>query len=141
MIYSRSPRRLPHDQQLRRILKPPCDNAYEFPDSPIDPSYESTTKRCASGESTPGPVRFPRGQIVFHGIATLRLRTEEVLTALRRHSEGDWGDLLPEDAIANDLALERGGRLFSAYGLGRDRFWVITEADRLLTTVLLAEDG
>ena len=71
----------------------------------------------------------------------MRLRTEEVLTALRRHRQGDWGDLLPEDAIANDLALEQGGRLFSAYGLGRDRFWIITEADRSVTTVLMAEDG
>ena len=51
------------------------------------------------------------------GTAALRLRTEEVLTALRRHAEGDWGDLLPEDAIANDLALKHGGRLFSAYGM------------------------
>jgi len=87
-----------------------------------------------------GPVRFPLGQIVFHGNATLRLRTEEVLTALRRHGQCDWGDVFPEDAIANDLALQQGGRLFSAYGLERDRFWVITEADRSLTTVLLPDD-
>jgi len=111
------------------------------PDSSLDPSHETGGKRCAPGEVPPGPVRFPLGQIAFHGKTTLRLRTEEVLTALRRHSECDWGDLLPEDAIANSLALERGGRLFSAYGLGSDRFWVITEADHLLTTVLLAEDG
>ncbi|HYV38109.1 MAG TPA: hypothetical protein VE988_20655 [Gemmataceae bacterium] len=58
-----------------------------------------------------------------------------------RHSQGNWGDLLPEDAIAIDLALRHGGRLFSAYGLGRDRFWIITEPDRSLTSVLLAEDG
>src|SRR5271168_2911787 len=93
------------------------------------------------GELPTRLVRFSLGSIVFHANATLRLRTEEVLTALRRHSGGDWGDLLPEDAIANDLALERGGRLFSAYGLGRDRFWVVTEADRSSTTLLMAEDG
>jgi hypothetical protein len=87
------------------------------------------------------PARFPLGRIVFHANATLRLRTEEVLTALRRHGQSDWGDLLPEDAIANDLALEQGGRLFSAFGLGRNRFWVITEAGCSFTTVLLAEDG
>ena len=110
-------------------------------DRPIGPFYEPITKRCTSGESASGTVRFPLGQTVFHGKTFLRLRTEEVLTALRRHNEGDWGDLLPEDAIANDLALEQGGRLFSAYGQGRDRFWVITEADRSLTTVLLAQDG
>jgi hypothetical protein len=111
------------------------------PSIPNGLSADTGIKRCASGELPPGPARFPLGTTVFHGNATLRLRTEEVLTALRRHGEADWGDLLPEDAIANDLALEEGGRLFSAYGQGRDRFWVITEADRLLTTVLLAEDG
>ncbi|HWY87051.1 MAG TPA: hypothetical protein VNX28_10020 [Gemmataceae bacterium] len=108
---------------------------------PTDPFHESTTNRYASGESAAGPVRFSLGQTVFHGKASVRLRTEEVLTALRRHSRGDWGDLLPEDAIANDLAVKQGGRLFSAYGLGRDRFWVITEADRALTTVCMADDG
>ena len=111
------------------------------PVRPIDPSCETRTKRWDPGEMPPRPVRFPLGQTVFHGKTTLRLRTEEVLTALRRHSQGDWGDLLPEDAIANELALAQGGRLFSAFGLGRERFWVITEANRSMTTVLMAEDG
>jgi hypothetical protein len=83
---------------------------------------------------------FPLGQIVYSDNATLRLRTEEVLTALRRHAKGDWGDLLPEDSIANDLALEQGGRILSAYGFGDDRFWVITKADRSLTVVLMPND-
>jgi hypothetical protein len=101
---------------------------------------DTCTQRCGHGEASPRPLRFSLGQIAFSGNVTLRLRTEEVLTALRRHGEADWGDVFPEDAIANDLALEQGGRLFSAYGLGRDRFWVITEADRSLTTVLLPDD-
>jgi hypothetical protein len=109
------------------------------PVSPIDASC-ATADRRASGQSPLCPVRFPLGSIVVHGNPTLRLRTEEVLTALRRHSDGDWGDLLPEDAIANDQALDQGGRLFSAYGHGSERFWVITEADRRVTTVLLPED-
>jgi hypothetical protein len=70
----------------------------------------------------------------------LRLRTEEVLTALARHGQGDWGDLLPEDALANEVALAKGGRLFSAYGQGDCRFWIITESDHSLTTVLLPDD-
>jgi hypothetical protein len=111
------------------------------PVASIDTAHETRTRNCAAGKVPPGPVCFPLGQTVFHGQTTLRLRTEEVLTALSRHSQGDWGDLLPEDAIANDLALEQGGRLFSAFGSGRERFWVITDADRSLTTVLLAEDG
>jgi hypothetical protein len=111
------------------------------PGSPNDHSRETRAKRCSPSDVPPYSARFPTGEIVIHGNATLRLRTEEVLTALRRHSQGDWGDLLPEDAIANDLALECGGRLFSAYGLEPCRFWIITEADRSLTAVLLAEDG
>lgn len=88
----------------------------------------------------PSQDRFPLGQIVYTGNALSRLRTEEVLTALRRHAHGDWGDLYPEDAIANHIALQQGDRLFSAYGQGEHRFWIITEADRSMTTVLMPDD-
>ncbi len=87
-----------------------------------------------------GTVRFPLGQVAITANASLRLSTEEVWTALKRHASGDWGDLCPEDTLANDAALQHGGRLFSAYGQGVNRFWVITEADRSVTTVLLPED-
>jgi hypothetical protein len=83
---------------------------------------------------------FPLGQLAITANASTRLSTEEVLTALRRHTSGDWGDLCPEDTLANDNALAERGRLFSAYGQGDERFWVITEADRSVTTVLLPED-
>jgi hypothetical protein len=85
-------------------------------------------------------ARFPLGQVAITANASLRLSTEEVFTALKRHASGDWGDLCPEDSLANDTALQHGGRLFSAYGQGEHRFWVITEADRSVTTVLLPED-
>jgi hypothetical protein len=87
-----------------------------------------------------GPARFPLGQMAITANASLRLSTEEVLTALRRHAAGDWGDLCPEDAVANDEALRQGGRLLSAYGQGESRFWIITEADRSVTSVLMPED-
>ncbi len=86
------------------------------------------------------PVRFPLGQLAITANASLRLSTEEVMTALARHASGDWGDLCPEDAMANDAALQEGGRLLSAYGQGEERFWIITEADRSATTVLLPDD-
>lgn len=85
-------------------------------------------------------VRFSLGQTVITANASLQLATEEVLTALKRHACGDWGDLCPEDSLANDEALQHGGRLFSAYGQGDNRFWIITEADRSATTVLLPND-
>ena len=84
--------------------------------------------------------RFPLGQLVITHNASLRLATEEVLAALHRHANGDWGALCPEDTLANDMALRHGGRLFSAYGEGKTRFWVITEADRSVTTVLTPQD-
>lgn len=55
-----------------------------------------------------------------------------------RHEQGDWGDVCSEDALANENALRYGGRLLSAYRLpDGERVWVLTEADRSSTTVLL----
>jgi hypothetical protein len=85
-------------------------------------------------------ARFLLGQVAITANASLRLSTEEVYTALKRHASGDWGDLCPEDAIANDIALQQGGRLLSAYGFSQDRFWVTTLADRSRTIVLMPED-
>lgn len=87
-----------------------------------------------------GPICFPLGQVAITANASLRLSTEEVFTALKRHASGDWGDLCPEDSLANDAALQHGGRLLSAYGQGVNRIWIITEADRSVTTVLLPDD-
>jgi hypothetical protein len=85
-------------------------------------------------------ARFPLGRLLITSNASMRLSTEEVFAALRRYASCDWGDLCPEDTLANDTALLKGGRLFSAYGQGDSRFWVITDADRSVTTVLLPED-
>lgn len=62
-------------------------------------------------------------------------------TLIDRHVTGDWGNLDPSDYAQNELAVERGGRIFSAYTLlGSLRVWVITEADRSVTTVLLPSE-
>lgn len=58
-----------------------------------------------------------------------------------RHASGDWGDVSAEDKALNDQALRDGGRLLSAYGTRKNqKLWVITEADRSATTLLLPED-
>jgi hypothetical protein len=65
----------------------------------------------------------------------------DINKALERHARGDWGDLNPDDCRQNELALREGGRLFSAYIDRRDtQFYIITEADRSVTTVLLPGD-
>lgn len=60
---------------------------------------------------------------------------------IARHVTGDWGDLDEEDKAQNDAAVENGRRIFSAYQVTEDlRVWVITEADRSHTTVLLPSE-
>jgi hypothetical protein len=85
--------------------------------------------------------KFPFGQVVMTTNAMQTLRDDEVGTALADHMHGDWGDVCPEDRAANERALANGGRLFSVYHDGSGvKFWIITEADRSATTVLLPED-
>lgn len=86
-------------------------------------------------------IKFPSGRIVATRNAVARIPNDEVVHALTRHLHGDWGTLDAEDWEANEQALRRGGRLLSAYFTKQKvKFWIITEADRSATTVLLPED-
>ena len=86
-------------------------------------------------------VSFPLGQTVITPNAAASVEHADVLSALRRHASGDWGELGEEDRAANDRALVEGTRLLSAYRSSKGiRFWIITEADRSVTTILLPED-
>ena len=87
-----------------------------------------------------GP-KFSLGQLVATPNAINHIPNDEILPALTRHVRGDWGTLDKEDWDANEQALVRGGRLFSAYFSTHNvKFWIITECDRSVTTVLLPED-
>ncbi|MHB8660951.1 MAG: hypothetical protein ACYC75_03410 [Minisyncoccota bacterium] len=91
--------------------------------------------------TTPPDRRFPFGTLVITSNASGKLDKRDVIAALDRHGRCDWGDLPPEDRKENKRSLQFGGRLFSRYcGRNGVRFWVITEADRSATTVLLPED-
>jgi hypothetical protein len=59
---------------------------------------------------------------------------------LSRHSTGDWGELDAHDWNANNEALQHGARIFSSYGQGDARIWVITEADRSSTCLLRPDE-
>lgn len=85
--------------------------------------------------------KFPIGRTVITRNALSTLNPEDVDRAICRHACGDWGDLCEEDRRENEFSLDKPLRLLSAYH-DRDgiRFWVITEADRSSTTVLLPED-
>jgi hypothetical protein len=86
-------------------------------------------------------AKFPLGRLVATPGALAVLSPDEIIHALSRHLQGDWGDLDKEDRSANDRALLYGTRLLSAYhAANRTKFWLITEASRLVTTVLLPEE-
>lgn len=81
------------------------------------------------------------GRIVATPNALSRLTNEDILKGLQRHQAGDWGNLSDDDRAANDRALNDGSRILSAYEAANGtRYWIITEADRSVTTVLLPED-
>ena len=66
---------------------------------------------------------------------------QDPLAFIGRHANGDWGELDPEDRASNLYAIGRQLRLLSAYALkDGTKFWIITEADRSATTVLLPEE-
>jgi hypothetical protein len=69
------------------------------------------------------------------------LEPDEMTKMLQRHAGCDWGNCCPHDQRANDEALETGARLFSVYrSRSGAKIWVITEADRSSTTVLLPSE-
>lgn len=85
--------------------------------------------------------KFPLGQMVMTPGVRDSLSPSEMLHALRRHARGDWGDLDSEDRAANERALQEHTRLLSAYKSTTGvKFWIITEADRSVTTVLLPDE-
>ena len=90
--------------------------------------------------SLPTIPLFPAGQIVATpgALALLEQINMSPLEFLSRHLRGDWGDLCQEDKTENELSLKRGFRLLSSYQVtDSETLWVITEADRSVTTLLL----
>ncbi|EPH8972236.1 hypothetical protein VAC37_002195, partial [Neisseria gonorrhoeae] len=98
------------------------------------------------------PSLFDLGRVSM--TATVDYRAKEHLPAqlyenslyaqilLEAHRHGIWGDIPPEDAKPNQLALKPGeeGRIMSSYKIGDQKIWVVTEWDRSLTTLLFPED-
>ena len=85
--------------------------------------------------------KFPLGKVVMTANAMRTLEHEDIHASLLRHAGCDWGEVCPEDREANESALWSGGRLISVYhGRNAVKFWIITEADRTVTTVLMPED-
>jgi len=85
-------------------------------------------------------MKFSPGNVYATPGALTTLSAEDSRKLLKRHLSGDWGDLDHEDKRANETALQTGARLLSAYQVNDQRIWIITEADRSSTTMLLPEE-
>ncbi|MGE5612425.1 MAG: hypothetical protein ACM359_24470 [Bacillota bacterium] len=89
------------------------------------------------------PPLFELGQLVATpgALAAIQQAGQSPLPFLIRHQSGDWGEVDAEDAKANDAAVVQGTRILSAYRLRTGvKIWVITEADRSSTCLLLPEE-
>lgn len=97
----------------------------------------------AKRERAEGPTRplFELGRVVSTPGALAAISREDIENALKRHHRGDWGDIGPSDWAENESSLKEGLRLFSVYHSQKgEKFWVITEADRSSTCVLLPSE-
>jgi len=89
------------------------------------------------------PVSFPLGQLVSTpgAIEAMTRAGQNPVQFLDRHRAGDWGEVNAEDWSINDRAVIDGDRILSAYTLKTNtRVWIITEADRSVTTILLPQE-
>ncbi len=88
-------------------------------------------------------IKFEPGQIVATpgALEAFRASGDDPLAYLIRHIAGDWGDVDEHDRKENELSLEHGWRILSCYRLkDGTRIWIITEANRSVTTFLLPEE-
>ncbi len=84
---------------------------------------------------------FPLGRVVATANAVATLDDASIREGLRKHAAGEWGELNLHDLAVNEAALRDGDRLVSVYNDAKGtRFYIITEWDRSVTTILLPED-
>jgi hypothetical protein len=85
---------------------------------------------------------LPLGRVVATpgALKLLGKAREHPFEYLARHATGDWGELCAFDQRQNEIALRDGYRVLSSYLVGRECVWIITEADRSITTILLPEE-
>ena len=85
---------------------------------------------------------LPLGRVVATpgALKLLMEAREHPFNYLARHATGDWGELCAFDRRQNQIALREGYRVLSSYPIGTESVWIITEADRSITTILLPEE-
>ena len=88
------------------------------------------------------PTRLSLGHVMATpgALDVVRAHGLDIVGLLHRHRSGDWGDLSDHDARSNDHAVVHGARVLSSYETTGGKLWIITEADRSATTVLLPSE-
>ena len=87
------------------------------------------------------PIELGRTVATPGALAALEKSHQTPAEFLSRHEIGDWGEVCAEDWAENELSVREGFRILSAYRLTAGvKIWVITEADRSVTTLLLPEE-
>ncbi|MEL5920644.1 hypothetical protein [Stenotrophomonas maltophilia] len=119
----------PHTTEGKAVTK----SANQQPSQQQEPAPGASSKACRL---------FQLGALVGTpaAMAVLGEAVEGFLSLVARHVTGDFGDVCAEDAERNREAIKHGDRIFSSYLVGEQKVWVITEADRSLTTLLLPSD-
>jgi hypothetical protein len=87
-----------------------------------------------------GPLPLGRVVATPGALKALSEAGEDPLRYLARHASGDWGDLDAHDRRENQRSLRNGWRVLSSYPVGQGKVWIITEADRSYTTILLPSE-
>lgn len=83
---------------------------------------------------------FPLGQVVATPAAITVTTDEDRRTFLYRHQIGSWEETSQEDRMENMLGLFHNLRIFTVHQAAKGEIWIITEADRSITTILTPED-
>lgn len=107
---------------------------------PLEQKSNEQVKRNSKPES----IKFPLGKIVATRDALSAIQHDDavIMQLLLRHQSGDWGIVHDEDRLTNDKAVLTGARIISSYHLqpSNQLLWVITEADRSTTTLILPDE-
>lgn len=87
-------------------------------------------------------AKFPTGRVVITPAASdlLEKHKKNPLEFIERHVNKDWGDVSEADGEENDFSVDNQLRIMSVYRIEGEKIYIITEADRSVTTILLPED-
>ncbi len=130
----------PFNQAIREALRP---LRRQPPAVMLEVRWQADRQCWVSSLVRPFVPKFTVGQIVATrgALQALAAAGQSPMAFVQRHQSGDWGEVNDEDRQENECSVQRGFRILSAYTLRTGvRIWVITEADRSATTLLLPDE-